>query len=48
MKLQYDTNNQFKVTLPKKILEAMGWKKGDKIKVELDAFNNLVLKNEDK
>tara|TARA_Y100000310_G_scaffold139226_1_gene138515 strand:+ start:14736 stop:14882 length:147 start_codon:yes stop_codon:yes gene_type:complete len=48
VKLQYDANNQFKVTLPKKILEAIGWKKGDKIKVELDSFNNLVLKNETK
>ncbi len=47
-KLQHDTNNQFKITLPKKVLEALGWKKGDEIKIELDSFNNLILKNEAK
>jgi AbrB family looped-hinge helix DNA binding protein len=48
VKLQYDANNQFKVTLPKKILEAIGWKKGDEIDIELDSFGNIILKNDKK
>lgn len=44
VKLQFDNNQQFKITLPKQILIAKGWKKGDKINVELDQGGNLVLK----
>ena len=44
VKLQYDRNEQFKITLPKQICRAKGWKKGDEIKVELDSKGNLVLK----
>tara|TARA_Y100000310_G_scaffold330673_1_gene402727 strand:- start:2094 stop:2246 length:153 start_codon:yes stop_codon:yes gene_type:complete len=47
-KLQKDNNKQYKLTLPKQILEAIGWEKGDNIKVELDSFGNLILKNETK
>ncbi|MDP7323369.1 MAG: AbrB/MazE/SpoVT family DNA-binding domain-containing protein [Candidatus Woesearchaeota archaeon] len=48
VKLQFDQNKQYKVTLPKQILEAIGWKKGDPLKVELDSFGNIILKNESK
>ena len=44
MKLQFDSNKQFKVTLPKQILMAKGWEKGDEIKIELDERGNIVLK----
>ena len=44
VKLQFDSNKQFKVTLPKQILLAKGWKKGDEIKIELDDNGNLILK----
>lgn len=43
-KLQYDLNKQYKLTLPKALIEAKSWKKGDEIKVVLDAEGNLVLK----
>ena len=45
-KLQQMTasNNQFLLTLPKQIMMAKGWKKGDDIKVEIDQKGNLVLK----
>jgi bifunctional DNA-binding transcriptional regulator/antitoxin component of YhaV-PrlF toxin-antitoxin module len=44
VKLQFDNNQQFKITLPKQILLAKGWKKGDKINIELDSTGNLILK----
>ena len=45
-KLQQMTasNNQFLLTLPKQIMMAKGWQKGDNIKVEIDQKGNLVLK----
>lgn len=48
MKLQKDGNEQYKLTLPKSLIEAKGWKKGDKIKILLDAKGNIVLENEAK
>ena len=33
MKLQYENNKQYKITLPKKIIDILGWKKKDEIKV---------------
>lgn len=46
VKLQYDSNKQFKITLPKPIVLAKGWEKGDKIKIEIDERGNIVLKKE--
>jgi len=43
VKLQYDNNQQFKITLPKPIVLAKGWKKGDKLNIELDDRGNIVL-----
>lgn len=43
-KLQFD-GRQFKLTLPKKLLEALGWKKGDEILVELELSGGIVLRN---
>lgn len=45
-KLQQMTasNNQFFLILPKQIVMAKGWQKGDDIKVEIDQKGNLVLK----
>lgn len=43
-KLQYDLNKQYKLTLPKALVEAKGWKKGDNLSVVLDDHSNLVLK----
>lgn len=42
MKLQ-KKNDQFFLTLPKKILEGMGWDKGDKIEVKIDGKNAIRL-----
>ena len=47
VKLQFDNNKQFKITLPKAILDAKGWVKGDNIKIELDAQGNILLKRTD-
>ena len=43
-KLQFD-GRQYKLTLPKKLLEALGWKKGDIIEIELDSAGKIALKN---
>ena len=44
VKLQYDNNKQFKITLPKQIILAKGWKKGDNLEIHLDGDGNIVLK----
>lgn len=44
MKLQFENQKQYKLTLPKKVIEAIGWGKGAKIKVELDQDQNMILK----
>ena len=48
-KLQQMTasHNQFFLILPKQIVMAKGWLKGDVIKVELDVRGNMVLKKQD-
>ena len=45
--LQFD-EKQYKLTIPKALVEAKGWKKGIRLRVELDAQGNLVLKEEGK
>ena len=44
VKLQFDNNKQYKITLPKALIDAKGWTKGSEIKVELDTEGNIVLK----
>jgi len=44
VKLQFDNNKQYKLTLPKALIDAIGWKKGSEIKIELDSVGNIVLK----
>ena len=44
MKLQFDNNKQYKITLPKAIIDAKGWEKGDEIKIRFDKEGNLILK----
>ena len=44
VKLQYENNQQFKITLPKPIVLAKGWKKGDPIDIELNENGDIVLK----
>lgn len=48
VKLQFDRNQQYKITLPKALIEAKGWKKGDRIRIGLDGDGNLVLKHEER
>ena len=45
VKLQYDSNSQYKITLPKPIVVAKKWKRGDELVVEFDSEGNLVLRN---
>jgi len=44
VKLQFDNNKQYKITLPKALVDAKGWEKGSEIKIELDDSGNIVLK----
>ena len=44
VKLQYDLNKQFKITLPKQIVLAKNWKKGDKLVFEIDDKGNLIIR----
>lgn len=46
VKLQYDLNKQYKITLPKALIEAKGWQKGIDLKVRLDKQGNIVLVHE--
>lgn len=46
VKLQYDSNGQFKITLPKQLAKAKGWKKGDELYFELDDKGNLIIKKQ--
>lgn len=46
VKLQFDLNKQYKITLPKALIDAISWGKGDELKVILDGNGNLVLKKE--
>ncbi|MBN2454207.1 AbrB/MazE/SpoVT family DNA-binding domain-containing protein [Candidatus Woesearchaeota archaeon] len=44
VKLQFDSNEQFKITLPKPIVLAKKWKKGDELVIELDERGDLLLR----
>ena len=37
-------DRQFFITLPNQIVRAKGWRKGDKLKSEIDNKGNIVLK----
>ena len=43
VKLQFDTK-QYKITLPKAIIEAKGWLKGSDLRVIINEKGELVLK----
>ena len=43
VKLQFDNNQQFKITLPKQIVLAKGWKKSDELEIRLDEKGNIVI-----
>lgn len=42
MKIQKNVDQYF-ITLPKKIVEGMGWAKGDTLRVDIDGKNALRL-----
>ena len=42
VKLQFDSK-QYKITLPKAVIEAKGWSKGSNIKVVLNDRGQLML-----
>lgn len=45
MKIQM-AGDQYSLTLPKKVIEGMGWGKGDTLKVEIAGKNRLELVKE--
>ncbi|MBI2664325.1 hypothetical protein HYX10_03215 [Candidatus Woesearchaeota archaeon] len=46
VRLQFDANEQFKITLPKQLVLAKKWRKGDILQFELNKEGDLVIKNE--
>jgi bifunctional DNA-binding transcriptional regulator/antitoxin component of YhaV-PrlF toxin-antitoxin module len=44
MKLQKSKNNQYYITLPKLMVEAKGWKKGQELKIEFNHKGEFILK----
>lgn len=44
VKLQFDTK-QYKITLPKAIIEAKGWSKGNDVKIIINEKGEIILKN---
>ena len=44
VKLQFENQKQYTITLPKKVIEAIGWARGLNLKIELDKEHNIVLK----
>lgn len=44
MKLQKTDNHQYFLTLPSSLMKAMGWNKGDDVKVEVMQKDVLTLK----
>ncbi len=44
VKLQFDNNKQYKITLPKAIVEALKWKKGDDVIITINNKGEIVLK----
>ena len=45
VKLQFESNKQYKITLPKSLIEAIGWKKGDRLVITLKEDGLLVMKD---
>ncbi len=48
VKLQFDKNKQYKITLPKVLVEALKWNKGDEIEINLGSKGELILKLKNK
>ncbi len=44
VKLQFDTK-QYKITLPKAIIEAKGWTKGSDVKIVINERGEIILTN---
>jgi bifunctional DNA-binding transcriptional regulator/antitoxin component of YhaV-PrlF toxin-antitoxin module len=42
--LQYPNSKQYIVTVPKGLVLAKGWKKGDKIEFVIDKSGNIVMR----
>lgn len=47
MKLSLAPNRSYKITLPKKLIEAIEWKQGDDIDIKLDG-KDILLRNRSK
>jgi bifunctional DNA-binding transcriptional regulator/antitoxin component of YhaV-PrlF toxin-antitoxin module len=45
-KLQQMPNGQYSITLPRAIIEAKQWKKGDIMTIEFDPKGNIILRKE--
>ncbi|MFH1399069.1 MAG: AbrB/MazE/SpoVT family DNA-binding domain-containing protein [Candidatus Woesearchaeota archaeon] len=43
VKIQFINNKQYKITLPKQIVDAKGWKKGDTLVVKINEKGEIVL-----
>jgi len=43
-KLQYPNSKQFMVTIPKSLVAAKGWKKGDDLEFVLNEYGEIILR----
>lgn len=43
-KLQYPNKKQYTITIPKSLVAAKGWKKGDDLEFVLDDKGNIILR----
>ena len=43
-RLQFPNNNQFIITVPKGLVLAKGWKKGDTIEFSIDNKGEIIIK----
>jgi len=43
MKLQKTSNDQFIITLPKSLVLAKGWKKGEELSIRIDERGRLLI-----
>jgi bifunctional DNA-binding transcriptional regulator/antitoxin component of YhaV-PrlF toxin-antitoxin module len=47
VRLQFDQNKQFKITIPKQLCLAKGWKKGDRLGFEINETGDIIITKRD-
>ena len=42
-KLYFENNQQYKITLPKALVQALGWQKGDSLGFRIDHVGSIIV-----